>query len=407
MICNDILQIKELSELKIVAGTAGLSRSVRWLYFTESSTFVNDIKTLENWVSGGELFVCTNEKILEDRDFIINMIKSANALDAAGMILNVGSIEEEYIEIAEELGFPLFEIPWSIRLVDLSQIICTHLINEQNDVNSFERLLNSVIFTHFDSEDDIISNCKYYGFDLTRKNRIATFKIFYNSDFEIGNEDMKSKMRTHFQICIKNGFRDAGCKKIMSILRHNSLTVLFPDESFSKESLKSMVDKITLHWKFSYQDVDFKVGVGNVCSGASGAKRSYSEAEKALKLINIVSGQQTVYFDSLGIYALLFSIEDISAFELFYKRELGQLIEYDKLNGTQLCKTLEVYFEKDKITGDTVDALYIHRNTLRYRLDKIRTLLGKDIDKIDNLVNMNMAFKIKKYMDIFWGPSDN
>ena len=113
------------------------------------------------------------------------------------------------------------------------------------------------------------------------------------------------------------------------------------------------------------------------------------------------------FFEELGIYALLFNIEDISAFELFYNRELGKLIEHDKLNGSQLCKTLEVYFEKNKIIGKTADALYIHRNTLRYRLDKIQSLLGKDFDEVDNLVNINMAFKIKNYMDVFWAATDN
>ena len=274
MTCNDIIQIKELSGLKLVAGSAGLSHNVRWIYFSESSTHVNDIKTLGNWVSGGELFVCTNEKILEDKNLIINMIKNANELGAAGIILNVGSIEAEYIELAEKFSLPLFEIPWSIRLVDLSQIICTHLIREQKEENSFERLLSSVIFTHFDSEDDIILNCKYYGFDLTKKNRIAIFKIVDNTDFKTKKEDKKSKIRSYFQRCIKNGFRDAGVKKIMSLLQYNMVTVLFPDDMFCGQSFESMVDIIALHWKYSHPDIDFHVGVGNVCSGANGAKRS-------------------------------------------------------------------------------------------------------------------------------------
>jgi Regulator of polyketide synthase expression len=404
MICRDITQIKELSELKLMAGKAGLSRNVRWLYFVDSC--VRDIKTLGNWVSGGELFVCANEKILEDKEYIISMIKSANSLNAAGVILNVGSIEPEYIELANEFNLPLFEVPWTLRLVDLSQIICTQLIKEQNEENSAERLLSSIVFTHFDSDEDIVFNCKYYGFDLTRKNRIAIFKVFYDKNaFKNNEEDEKTRMRNHFQRCIKNAFMDAGVKKIMSMFRHNTLTVLFSDEAFSTESFKNMVQKIEVSWKFSYPNIPFKVGIGNIGSGTVGVKKSYSEAEKSLKLVNIISDQQTIFFDSIGIYALLFNIQDLFTFEMFYKRELGKLIEYDKLNNTQLCETLEVYLEKDKVTSATAEALFIHRNTLRYRLQKIRTLLDKDLDKTTNYVNIVLAFKIKKYTDTFFGKA--
>lgn len=398
MTCNDILQIKELSELKLIAGRSGLSRTVRWLYFTESGTCVEDIESLGKWVSGGELFVCTNERILENRDFIISMIKTANNLNAAGMVLNVGSIENDYIELAEKLEFPLFEIPWSIRLVDLSQTICTRLIKEQSDENAFERLLNSVIFSHFDSEEEITSNCRYYGFDLARKNRIAIFKIPENEG--LPDEEQKSKMRAHFQRCIKSGFKDTGDKKILSMLRHNSVTVLFPEEAYTNDALKALIDTIESHWKYSYNGVVFRVGIGKAYAGAAGAKKSYSEAEKALKLVSIVSDRDIVFYDDLGIYALLFSIGDTAAFETFCHNTLGELIEYDKLNGMHLCETLEVFLEKNKNAAETTEALYIHRNTLRYRLDKIRSLLGKDFDTTEELVNLSMAFKIKKHLEL-------
>lgn len=90
---------------------------------------------------------------------------------------------------------------------------------------------------------------------------------------------------------------------------------------------------------------------------------------------------------------------------MFYKRELGKLIEYDKINNTQLCQTLEVYLENDKVTATTAEALFIHRNTLRYRLQKIRALLDKDLDKTTNYVDIVLAFKIKKYTETFFGKA--
>lgn len=114
----------------------------------------------------------------------------------------------------------------------------------------------------------------------------------------------------------------------------------------------------------------------------------------------ISSGDQLLFFGDLGIYSLLFSIDDEKSLRRFYKTYLGKLIDYDSVNNTQLCYTLDVYLSNNGNANATAEALYIHRNTLRYRLDKIRSLLDDDLENLSTTVNYIIAFKIKKYLDM-------
>jgi len=397
MTCKDIMNIKELYELKFYGGAKGLSRMVRWLYFVDSSTSIRNVKTLGQWVSGGELFVCANDKVLEDKELIIETIKSANFYNASGIILNVGGIEPEYVELADQLNIPLFEIPWSIRLVDLSQIICTQLIKEQTEAASHELLLNNLIFTDLTHDDDFMTSNRYYDFDLTKKNRIAIFHLC--KDNVQRKSDLKEQWHSQFYICIQNSFTSFGVNRITSMSLKDDIIVIYSDDVITKNDFKELVENVGKEWSFSYLNSTFEVSVGNAYSGSMNVKKSYSEAKKTLKLMKIVSDKSCVFFEDLGIYSLLFNSEDRNAFERFYKNQLGRLIEYDEINNAQLCQTLEAYFNNDKNAGATADSLFIHRNTLRYRFDKIHNLLGKDFENMNNAVNYIIAFKTKKYLE--------
>lgn len=403
MTCQDLLNIEELSELKLVAGEAGLSNAIRWLYFADATVTVKDVNTLRARTSGGELYVCTNEKVLEDKDFIIELIKNADKLDGAGIILNVGSIEQEYIDLGNKLRFPIFEIPWSLRLVDLSQIICTNLISEQNDDNSKEKVLNTILFTNFSSEEKIIIDCNTYNFDIRQPCQIAIFQLNLDTDFIENHNSQYNFLLSLFKKNVKHAFKHHQVDRIFTEVQGNSLIVLYPNEKISKDTMISMIKELKTQWDYAHSAIPFNVGIGNTYKSISSFRKSYKEADKAIKLIPIIQPDNDtnyLFFEDTGFYSLLFSIEDNHQFTKFINQQLGSLIEYDQINNSNLCNTLEVYLQNSKNIGLTSDALFIHRNTLRYRLDKISALLNEDFENLDNVMNYIIAFKIIKYQNI-------
>lgn len=405
MICKDLLDMKEFNKLRLVAGEEGLNRAVRWVYFADTLEFTEDMESLESWTYGGEIFVVTNERMLANVEKMLEIMRRAYEHNISAIVINVGLIRQEYIDFANEKGLPLFEIPWSIRLIDLSQKICTRLIKEQNAENTLEHLLSSIIYTGYESEEDVIFNALYYGFDLRQPLKIAIFDIDikqYAEKNNITSEEKIKRINAYFLRSVRSEFLRYNVMKTMSITRYNSVIVLFPEKELDKNKFGKLVSDIDINLQFAFPKIKFFTGVGNSYSKVSEIKKSFVQASKTVKVISSMFGDEknVLYFDELGIYSLLFSVSDETELEVYYKNIIGSLIEYDNINNSQLCNTLEEYLANNKNSNITAEKLFIHRNTLRYRLDKIKNILNIDLEDLSDLVQYIIAFQIKRYLEV-------
>ena len=127
-------------------------------------------------------------------------------------------------------------------------------------------------------------------------------------------------------------------------------------------------------------------------SGPAGFAGSHRQAQLALKLqVAIRSPAQVTVFDDLGVYQLLADIGDIGSVEGFVRRWLGRLLEYDIARSTQLVETLSEYLECGGNYDATARQLSVHRSTLRYRLQRVRTVSGHDLADPDTRFNLQLA----------------
>ncbi len=93
--------------------------------------------------------------------------------------------------------------------------------------------------------------------------------------------------------------------------------------------------------------------------------------------------------DEVGIV-----IGDFKTRQGFAQRHLGPLRDYDQANGTELLRTLDVYYACDRSPGKTALALNVHRHTLMYRLKTIKSVLGVDPNSTKNVALLWMALDI-------------
>ena len=138
-----------------------------------------------------------------------------------------------------------------------------------------------------------------------------------------------------------------------------------------------------------YSGSDLYISFGRVYTAIEQIKDSYQEAQKALSLWKKMNrAEHIVYYSRLGLYRLLFKIEDKEEIREYYRYNLNVLLEHDTKNSAELLETLRQYLYCNGNLVKTSQALFIHRNTLLYRLNQIRDLLGKDID--DALVRLDL-----------------
>lgn len=142
--------------------------------------------------------------------------------------------------------------------------------------------------------------------------------------------------------------------------------------------------------------VRIAVGIGRPGTGLAGLRRSFGQALEALTLArNLFDGNRVLPFSDLGVYRLLCRLQHSEELAEFYDQTLGSLAQYDVAHNMELIPTLEAFFAHHGNVSQTAESLYLHRNSLLYRLERIREITGLDLDDADDRFSLQLALKIR------------
>ncbi len=163
-------------------------------------------------------------------------------------------------------------------------------------------------------------------------------------------------------------------------------------ESKDLEKLaRSIVD--TLSSEFYTQSV---VGIGTAVTGIKELANSFKEAQVALEVCKVFDTEKTIIsYDHLGIARLIYQLPTTLC-EVFLK-EVFKKGSIDSLDQETLF-TIQRFFENNLNVSETSRKLFVHRNTLVYRLEKIKRLTGLDLREFDDAIVFKVALMVKKYM---------
>jgi PucR family transcriptional regulator, purine catabolism regulatory protein len=137
------------------------------------------------------------------------------------------------------------------------------------------------------------------------------------------------------------------------------------------------------------------LGVGSVRDGIAGIRRSHQEARQALTLGRRLHGAGSLTrFDDLGVHRLIYAAEGLPELRGLYQETLGDLIDYDRQNSAELIHTLDAFFAANGSPKEAAERLGVHRNTVLYRLDRIRDITGYDLDDAATRLRLHLALQI-------------
>ncbi len=139
------------------------------------------------------------------------------------------------------------------------------------------------------------------------------------------------------------------------------------------------------------------VGIGTVGENISDLAKSYKEAQVAMEVGKVFDTEKYIMsYQNLGIGRLIYQLPTTLC-ELFLK-EVFQKKSIDALDSETIL-TIQKFFENNLNVSETSRQLYVHRNTLVYRLDKIQKLTGLDLRTFDDAIIFKVAMMVKKYLD--------
>jgi len=182
----------------------------------------------------------------------------------------------------------------------------------------------------------------------------------------------------------------------------DSVTVLLPTAADDEhEALIRLADGMKRDISNAIPSISVSVGISRPRQDLLEIVDAYDEGRRALALGRELKGKaHATYFEELGSYRVLLSVGDPSEARRFCWELMSPLVGYEEKR-PGLIKTLTTYF---RCNGDPVscaEELFVHANTVRYRLRKIETLCGVSLDNEEDRFNLQLALKLYR---LFFGP---
>lgn len=253
-----------------------------------------------------------------------------------------------------------------------------HYYDEEYDKTNF---MQNIIF------DNLIS------FDLHHKARElhvecdiprAVFYIKVSSHGESGIYEV-----------IRNMYPDKERDFVINIDSNNIVLIKELKEALKTEELEEMARQIhdTVSAEIMHPVI---IGLSTVASNIDELNNSYKEAQIAIEVGKVFEEEKNILsYDNLGIGRLIYQLP-IKLCELFLQ-EVFQKGDITSLDDETIL-TINKFFENDLNVSETSRQLFVHRNTLVYRLEKIYKLTGLDLRKFDQAIVFKVAMMVHKYL---------
>ena len=380
--CRNILKLPFCSEIKLIAGRGGQNRIVKWFHYMEDPGY-------SNYLKGGELVLTTGIFLKNDMDMYMEFVDELYQAGVAGLIINLSpyttQIPQEIIQMGDDLEFPIFEMPAELHIIDVSQSICRAIVNAATEQNKKERLLLDLIYSKNGLTDKKISKIKELGFREGCMYRVMT--IFLEEDEEV--------LRNEGQMIIESISMDVN--QLFYIVQTNNIVFVFPTEDD-----KSAIELANVIYDFlaaKYEDRNPRIGIGSAFCDFADFRTSYEQSQRAIELLYHDMAKHILNYSEMDFYCLLYEIENRNRLSAIYQKILNPLLVSDKETGSELVATLETFLKENGNLIHTSEKLFIHVNTLRYRINKIEQMLGIDTHCYTDLFRLGMAIQIKNFLN--------
>ncbi|TMB47840.1 MAG: GAF domain-containing protein [Chloroflexi bacterium] len=183
----------------------------------------------------------------------------------------------------------------------------------------------------------------------------------------------------------------------LTLVRSSSAVFLVPDElATDLAGVEKIASQIQTAAAPVMKPGTASVGIGNIANGVGELARSHIESRQALRLTRRAGGRAKVAsYRSLGAFRLLLEVQSPDALRRFVNELLGPLLQYAQSRDTPLLETLEALSASRWIRRAAARQLRIHINSMTYRVERIESLTGLQLDDPETRVAISIALRAR------------
>lgn len=267
--------------------------------------------------------------------------------------------------------------------------------------------IEDLVSGNFGSHQVMIRRAESLGWDLTLPH------VLLNIDFDeferyyieqSGYDDAAIRAVKDRFLQIVESVPTASNRKLLGADKSDSIIVLLPYEkniepAQARENAMHVAECIRCEVERRLAPLTVSVGVSRIASTLHDIPDAYRQATQAMALGRRVFGPNvSTNFDDLGVFRVICDGPGSDEQRMFHDEWILPIIEYDRQRKTELVHTLRTYFQHNMNALESAKALFIHENTLRYRLNKIEEIIGKQLSSGETALNLWTALKLHMAM---------
>jgi purine catabolism regulator len=371
---KDVLQLDLFRNTKVLAGKDGLNRIVnRVSVFDCPIQIERDLIVLKE----GDFFVSNFYFWKDDYDEAIFAIDFLNSRKCSCLCITSEYLEyfsEEMAEHCNKINFPILTIDYSVSYGDIMKSVYLLMVEDQRNIIHEMQLINLIKTKDTLEINKIINeiNPHFLGYVTT----IYCYSNDPNFKFSKHFRNTVNESKQNFCIPYKNG--------IIIILTYNNMTdsKITSYVNYYLELIKSNIK-------------DYIVGISNNSINLIDIQESISQAVLSCTSRTIKS-DSIVFYGNLGSFSLLLSFKDTPVIKSIYNNTIVPIIQYDKIHNKDLLHTLISFVECCGDYKKTAQLIYQHENTVRYRVLKVKSLLGLEDSTIEFYERISLGVKLHK-----------
>ncbi len=361
--------------LKLVSGSESAEAPVRWVHSTELSDPTR-------WLKGGEIILTTGlqlEGTRAQREFVERLVAHEIAGLGFGTGLTHRRLPAALVTAAKKHEFPLFEVPYELPFIAITERVFTHLLDERYELlqrTMVGDVLAEALSGHLYPED---LQARLRPFGIGERIAVLAFRLADPGAGAAAVERHLAAEQVPSLVAIRSGLVCA---------------VIDTDSTGRGQEL----DPVALAGRV-------RAGMlgrfGEVRASASrpaathALRLSFHEARCALEAVRLRNGDapDVASYEDLGAFQLLLSLQDEEALSSYCRSVLGPIEQGEGDYGDELVRSLDLFIEHNGHWEKAAAALYCHRHTLRYRIRRIEQLTGRDCSNARDRIEFWLALR--------------
>ncbi len=383
--CHDILLLKSFSKISLLAGSQGLHRTISWPYSAQTAD-------ISPWVHGDELVFITG--FIHDNTMLQALFDECIQKQVAGLIILLSDeyithIPESLLEQANRLDFPLFSMPYELKLLEVTKEISDLIIRDKLKCEQEKDTLNTWLFS--EQPDFLASLPSNLPSQISIDDFCFAAALCISENFAEETAKVEELQRHLHSL-----FISASLKVYFTTHERHIICMVFINTKDKTQAAMSCVEQVTNTLRQTYANSHLTLGLGQL-QPIRDMRTSYAEAKMAVDVALRITDMETARYQHLGIYYLLNQSNNLDEMSSYYNEYLEPVLTYDTQNNATLLVTLHAYLQCNGNVAKTAQKIFVHRNTLLYRLNQIRELTGMDLDDAMTRMHYLTAILVREY----------